>query len=213
MKEKREIIIIGTGGHAKLLVDIVEESGNYKIVGFTSKESEEGTFCGYPLLGDDSVLVDHLKKGVEYVALGVGAFKNNRLRKEIFERTKDLGFKVATLIHPSSTISRSAIIKEGAVIFSGVIINNHVEIGQNTIVATGSTIDHESVVASHVLVSAGVTIGAYTKIEEGVLCALGSKIVSGVQIGKDILIGAGAVVVRDISAKGTYVGIPAKIRA
>lgn len=212
MKNKKRIIILGTGGHAKLLVDIAEQSGEYEVIGFTDKTRREGEFAGYPVLGDDSILQKYLEEGLTTVAIGVGGFKDNLLRKEIYQRIKKQGFEVATIIHPSCIISPSVIIKEGAVLFAGVTINNDVEIGENTIIATSSTIDHDTIIGSHVLISAGVTIGAYTKIKEGVLCALGAKVISGVEIEKEILIGAGAVVVKDLMEKGLYIGCPAKIK-
>ncbi|UZH55528.1 NeuD/PglB/VioB family sugar acetyltransferase [Salinimicrobium tongyeongense] len=210
MNKKKEIIIVGTGGHAKVIVDMIHENQEYKIIGFTTINSDSQEFCGYPVLGDDSVLSEYYDKGLRYAAIGVGAFKDNTLRRTVFEKVTKMGFKVPPLIDASCIISKSAVVKEGAFLARGVILNNDVKIGKNTVVYTASSIDHETLIGDHVLISAGVTIGAYTNIEEGVLCALGSKVVSGVRIGKDILVGAGAVVVNNIEKKGTYLGCPAK---
>ncbi|CAM4362902.1 NeuD/PglB/VioB family sugar acetyltransferase [Gillisia limnaea] len=211
MKIKEDIIILGSGGHAKVIIEIIEAFGKYNIIGITDISLfKDQTYRGYPVLGDDSVLRDYIKKGVKNVGIGIGGFKNNNNRKKIFDKAKKLGFQVPILIHPNSIISKSATLGEGCVIFSGVNINTDVKIGVNNIIATGAIIDHETLIGDHVLISAGVTIGGNVIIEDEVLCALGSNIISGVSIKRKIVVGAGAVVVKDLVKKGTYIGTPAR---
>lgn len=208
--KKEDVIVIGAGGHAKIVIDILEETGCYNIVGLIAKDNEGKLFYGYPILGDDDALPTYFKKGITCVAIGVGGFKNNVLRKNIFERLNSLGFCVISAIHPKAVISKTAELGDGNVVFAGVVINPDVEIGDNCIIATGATIDHETVIESHVLISAGVTVGGCSVIEEGALCALGSKVISGVKVGKNALVAAGAVVVSDIAPDSTVFGIPAR---
>lgn len=207
---KPKLILVGDGGHAKIVLDILMEVNNYEIVGVTSCNENNKTFCGLPILGNDDVLREFFKSGVKHVAIGIGGFKNNFLRKSIFKKVNDIGFDIVTLIHPSAVISRSVKIGKGCVIFAGVVVNPDVKIGDNVIIATGSTIDHETTIEDHVLVSAGVTIGGNTKIGEGTLCALGSKIISGIKIGKNVLVASGAVVAKDLEDNIKVYGIPAK---
>lgn len=209
---KEEIIVLGTGGHARVVVDILEAMGEYEIRGLISENVlNTDRFCGYPILGDDSVLPALLESGVKYAAIGVGGFKDNRRRKEVYKMVKTLGFELAAVIHPSATISKTTHLGQGVVIFPNVCINTEVAIGNNVIIATGSTIDHETKIDDHVLVSAGVTVGANVYVQEGALLALGSKIVSNMKIGENVLIGAGAVVTKDCVEEGTYLGIPARL--
>jgi len=209
MKEK--IVLIGNGGHAKLVLDFLGEMGNYEIIGVViDKKDSNNNFCGYPILGDDEVLIDLINQGVNCAAIGIGGFKDNSLRKKIYTKVKTLGFKVISAIHPSAVISKSVLLGEGNVIFPGVIINTETRIGDNVIIATGSTVDHETVIEDHVLISAGVTIGACALIQEGALIALGAKVVSGIRVGKNALIAAGAVVVKDVDDHAKVFGIPAR---
>src|SRR5690606_32020947 len=129
------------------------------------------------------------------LAMGVGGFTDNTLRTAIFDSLKAKGFSFINVIHPFASISPTAVLGEGVVIFPGVVLNTEVRIGNNTIIATGSCIDHETVIGDNVLVSAGVIVGGYVKIEESVVIALGAKIVSGIVIGSNALVAAGAVVV------------------
>lgn len=206
---KNRVIIVGDGGHAKVVCDILEMQDCYEIIGVTSNNSTEKGFQSYPIIGDDIVLDDSLYKGVN-IALGIGGFRNNTLRKNLYIKLKKKGFKIVSAIHPSAVIAKTAQIGEGSVIFAGVVLNPDVKVGDNTIIATGSTIDHESIIGNHVLVSAGVTIGGYTNIGDETLCALGCKIVSGIHVGKKALIAAGAVVVKDVYEDQVVYGIPAR---
>ena len=210
MKKKEDVILIGDGGHAKIITDIIELNKVYNIIGFTSTNPKNKFFYNYPLLGDDNIMPSYFEKGVNKVAIGIGGYKDNNLRTKIYNFVKDIGFEVINVIHPKSIISETCEIGKGNVIFAGVIINPEVKIGNNIIIATGATIDHETIIKDNCLISAGVTIGANVIIEEKVLCALGSKIISGMFIHENSLIGAGAVVTNSIIENGVYVGIPAK---
>jgi len=207
----KKVIIVGSGGHAKVVIDILNEMDDIEIIGITSNSMEAGAdFLNYPILGDDRILVKYANKKNYYAAMGLGGYRDNILRKKIFNGLKEQGINFLNVVHPSTTISKSAIIGEGVVVFPGVVINAEVQIGNNSIIATGSTIDHETIIGNHVLVSAGVTVGAYTKIEDEVLLALGSKVISGINIGHGSLVAAGSVVIGNVEKNKKVYGIPAK---
>lgn len=209
--EKEKVVLLGSGGHAKIVLDILGEMGKYRILGITTNDkNHKGHFFGYPILGDDAILQNLMKEGVIKVAIGIGGFVDNKLRKRIYSKVKALGLKVVSAIHPSAVISKSVLLGEGNVIFPGVVINPDVRIGNNVIIATGSTIDHESIIEDHVLISAGVTVGGNSIIQEGALIALGSKVVSGIKVGKHACVAAGAVVVENIGDNAKVFGIPAR---
>ena len=147
---------------------------------------------------------------MNYAAIGIGGFTDNRLRKSIYINLKKIGFQVISVIHPTASISRTVLMGEGNIVFSGVVINPYARLGNNIIVATGSTIDHDSIIKDHSLISAGVTVGAEVIIEEEVLLALGSKVISQVSICSGSLIGAGAVVNKDVPDYALMVGVPSK---
>lgn len=210
---KEDLIIIGRGGHAKVVIDIIEECDMFNIIGITDAVSnDENEYMGYPILGNDDVLPVYLKKGIRNVALGVGGFRDNLLRTRIFNIIKGYGFNFPPIIHPSAIVAKSATIGEGTVVKRGAIVDTNVEVGLNNILEIGSIIGHESKVGDHNLISGGVTIGANTTIESGVVCALGATVISGITVGKNILIGAGATVVNSINEEGLYLGCPAKLK-
>jgi sugar O-acyltransferase (sialic acid O-acetyltransferase NeuD family) len=209
----RNVIVIGSGGHAKVIIDIINEMKIYNIIGITSNSLAFGeSFLGYKVLGDDDILESQFSPENIQVAMGLGGHTDNNIRKKVFEKVKTLGYTFINVIHPFSSISKTAKIGEGVAIFPNVALNSYSELGDNVIVITGSTVDHETIVGNHVLISAGVTVGAYSNIEDEVLLALGSKIVSGITIGKKSLIAAGAVVVKNTPENSKMFGVPAKER-
>lgn len=208
-----KIVLIGGGGHAKVAVDILNRMNKYEIVGVIVDKSDDKTeFLGYPVFQGDEKLKDFYIKGIYKAVIGVGGYRDNDLRKRIYELLKSLNFEPINVIDPSAIISKSVRYGEGNVIFPGVILNTDVVLGNNIIVATGATIDHETIIEDNVLISAGVTIGGYCKIKEGSLVALGAKIISGVEIGKNSLIAAGAVVIESVQDSKKVYGIPAKVK-
>lgn len=207
----KKIIVIGSGGHAKVIIDIINCMGNYEIIGITSNSLEKGvTFCGFPVIGDDNVLAN-FNPNEHQIAMGLGGYTDNYLREKVYKYVKNLGLTFINIVHPSASISKTANLGEAVVIFPGVVLNTEVKVGNNSIVATCSSIDHETIIGDNVLVSAGVTIGAYSIIHDNALIALGAKIISGVEIGKNALVAAGAVVIKNVEADQRVFGIPAKI--
>lgn len=213
----KKIIIVGSGGHAKVVIDILHEmaliSKDIKIIGVTSNSlSISDSFFGYPILGNDDVIKSYADDKNFFVVMGLGGYRDNKLREKVFQYVKSMDVTFMNVIHPLAIISKTVILGEGIVVFPGVILNTDVRIGDNSIIATGSTIDHETVIDSNVLISAGVTVGAYSKIGEFCLLALGSKVISGIVIERNVLVAAGAVVVSNVMENRKVFGIPAKER-
>ncbi|KEY18814.1 NeuD/PglB/VioB family sugar acetyltransferase [Kaistella antarctica] len=211
----KKVIIVGSGGHAKVVIDIIEQmilnGSQLEIFGVTSNVlTKTDTFLGYQVLGSDEIIKNYSHNNGFSAAMGLGGYKDNILRDKVFHYVKGFGINFINAIHPTAIISKNVRLGEGIVIFPGVVINTEAQIGDNSIIATSASIDHETIIESNVLVSAGVTIGAYSTIGSGSLLALGSKVISGLLIGKNVLIAAGAMVVSNIEDNKKVFGIPAK---
>lgn len=208
-----KILLIGAGGHAKCMIDILARQCEYQLVGIIGREDESiSELMGFQVFKGDAHLEFFWRQGIHKILIGVGGYRNNNTRKDIFFRLKSMHFEIVNLIDATATIAEDVIMGDGVVIFPGVIINPGVKIGNNVIVNNGSIICHDTVVQDHVNISPGVTIGASSSIGEGAFFALGSSAISGVQIGSEILVAAGAMVTCDISEPGVYFGIPAKLK-
>ena len=208
---KKKVVVLGSGGHAKVVIEIIQAMGTFDLIGVTTLDPLiTDSFFGVPVLGNDSILPKLRKEGVETVAIGIGGYTNNNIRKEVYLNAKNLGFNCVAVVHPTAIISPSAKIGEGSVIFPGAIIHTDSVIGNNVIVATGSTIDHDTKISDHVLVSAGVSVGANVQIGESSLLAIGSTVITGMKIGTHCLIAAGAVVVKNVLDGQKIYGVPGK---
>ncbi len=210
MKEK--IIIIGSGGHAQVIMDILNQRNDIEVCGVTSISMSRGAdFCGVPVLGNDSDLMSLAKEfGIDKLAMGIGGFKDNNHRTQLYDRLVKQGFSFTNIIHPQASISPTVTFGEGVTIYPGAIINTKVTIGNNVIIASGVVIDHEAIIGDNVLLSTGVKIGGYSTVHKNALIALGANVVAGVQIGADVVVAAGAVVTQNIPAGLIVYGIPAK---
>ena len=211
---KEKIVLLGTGGHASCILDILQEMDCYEIIGATTLNMKKGeSFYGIPVLGDDSVLPELQRSGIRSVAIGIGGFINNDHRKAVFEKTKNMGFTIVSAIDPRAIISRTARIGEGSAIFPGVVVHTGVALGVNCIIYPGSSVSHQTVVGDHVLISCGVTVGANAAVGDMSLLALGSSVVSGVVVGKNCVVAAGGVVIGNIPDGLKVFGVPAKPKA
>jgi sugar O-acyltransferase (sialic acid O-acetyltransferase NeuD family) len=195
------IIIIGAGGHSKVIIDIIRELGNYNIVGIYD-DNKIGYFSGIKIIGK----ISEINNTIDYFIIGIG---NDKIRKKIAEEYNQL--KWATLIHPKTIIAKTAIIKEGSVVCAGAIIQTEVEVGKHCIINTNCSIDHESTIGDYCSICPSSTICGQVKVGESSFIGANSTIIQIIEIGKECIIGAGSVVIRNIPNNSKAVGNPAKV--
>lgn len=203
----KPLIVIGNGGHAAVLIEILIAQGE-TILGFTTP-SEETNRWGLNYLGTDQVIDNYSPKEIELV-LGLGMLKPTSFREKIFKKLKEKGYRFKSVIHPSIIISPSAKLGEGVQLMAGVIIQTATVIADNTIINTGATIDHDGIVGAHVHIAPGSKISGDVQIGDSTHIGTGTTIIQGIQVGENCLIGAGSVVVRNINNNTKAYGVPAK---
>ena len=201
----KDVIIIGAGGHARVIADIIKKSGD-KIVGFLDDNADiqgKTIFDGKIVLGDTSE--ESVKKYSDcYFIIGIGS---NRVRKIISEKYSNI--KWYTAIHPSAIIANEVSIEKGSVIMAGAIVNTGTKIGKHCIINTRSSLDHDNIVEDYVHISPGVTLAGNVHIKEKTWICAGTTIINNITINKNNIIGAGSVVIKDITTENsTYVGVP-----
>ncbi len=203
----KPIIILGNGGHASVLTEILLLQ-HREILGFTAPEEQTNSY-GLEYLGTDEIIGTYNPGEVELV-LGLGAVRISIVRQSIFEELKNQGYIFATCIHPTAIISTTAILAEGVQMMSGAIVQPHALIGRNTIINTGVIIEHDCVIGSHVHVAPGVTLSGSVHIGDYSHIGTGSSVIQGIEIGSNSLVGAGAVVISNIGTNKKAFGVPAK---
>lgn len=211
MEEPRLIVIIGGGGHAKVVADIIYTTGKYKIVGFTDLHpgSPVGD-CNIPYLGDDTVLPDLVGRGVLQAAMGVGGFDNRR-RQSLYEKIVDRGFQLPSLVHSSASVSPYAVIGEGTVIMPGAVVQAGAHLAANVIVNTGAVVEHDCSIGHSALVASGAILCGGVRVGDRAFVGAGACIIQYKNIGADCTIGAGSVVIDDLGQGQTAVGNPARV--
>lgn len=198
----KELIILGTGGHSKVVYDAVIASGDYKPIGFIDLKSEwELGDLPLPYLGDYSKIADYPN------AYFVIAISSNRIRQEIADKY-DLHY--ATIIHPSAIFGSNVTLGVGSFVSAGVIINANSIIGKHTIINTGAIIEHDNIIGRYSTIGPRATTGGTVIIGQHCLLGIHAAILPNLTISEHNIIGAGALVTKDIHNQGVYVGIPAK---
>lgn len=202
----KKVVIIGAGGHAKVIADIIEKSEDI-VYGFLDDNIEQGKTIikDYKVLGKISEC-EYLQSDDSdlYFIIAIG---NNYKRKCIYEHYT---LNYYTAIHPNAIIGMEVKIGEGTTLMANACINANVQIGKNCIINTGAVIEHDDIIEDYVHVSPNATICGTVKVGAFTHIGAGTVIKNNLEIIEDCIIGAGAVVVKDIKEKGTYVGVPAK---
>jgi len=211
MSTSLPIIVIGSGGHAKVVIDALLNEGR-NVIGITDSDpARNGSeVLGIPIIGDDAVLETYKSSGIE-LALGIGTVQAKSPRQKIFAGFKIRDFNFATVIHPSAIIGHEVKIGEGAQILSGAIIHPGTNIGAGAIVNFGALIDHDCVIGEFAHIAPGVTLSGNTKIGDGAHIGTGASVIQGISIGTHSLVAAGATVVRDVNDNKRVAGVPAKL--
>lgn len=199
----RKLIIIGAGCHGRMVADIAEITGGYDGIYFLD-DGLSGELDGHEIIGKTHDFEKYLSGSDIFVAFG-----NNRLRRDISERIIAGGGNIPTFIHPCATVAKSAKIGRGVVIIAGAIINIAANIGDGAIINTAATIDHDCTVGKYVHVSVGAHICGTVSIGECTDICAGVTVIQDLNICPNVTVGAGAVVIRDITEDGTYIGVPA----
>lgn len=152
------VIIIGAGGHAKVLLSILD-SMNLNIIGITDTDKKliGEKMHGLSIIGDDQVVFNYNPEAIMLVN-GVGSTKTTEKRKSIYNLFKSKSYNFLTLIHPSTTVSYDVTIGEGVQAITGAIIHPYCRIGENTVIGGGSFIGHDCKIGKHVFIAPGVTI-------------------------------------------------------
>jgi sugar O-acyltransferase (sialic acid O-acetyltransferase NeuD family) len=201
------IIVFGAGGHAKVLLEairLVSPGAELAIVD-DSGSASSAALLGLPLSGDREWLAGNWPEAA--VALGIG---NNEARAAIADWLRAQGRSLATVIHPSATVSPSASIGSGAFLAAGAVVNAEAGIGEGVILNTLASVDHDCDIASFAHIAPGSRLCGAVRIGARSLIGAASVVIPGVTVGADAIVGAGSAVLKDVPAGFRVAGSPAR---
>ena len=204
-----KIIVIGGGGHAKVLVSVLK-SVPWDVVGYTDPQ-DRGVILGVPYAGDDTILPELLRAlDGRCAVIGLGKIDASPTRIFLQERVTALGFGFPVIASARAVVNDEVELGAGTAVFDGAIVNSGTVTGSGCILNTNSTVEHDCRIGDNVHVASGATVSGGDTVGTNCMIGAGATVVQGVSICHDCLIGAGAAVVGDIERPGTYLGVPAR---
>ena len=190
---KKQIVLIGGGGHCKVIIDAIKLKNKFSIYGITDfKLAKKTKILGVPVLGKDDMLLEIFKKGIKYAFISVGSVGDCSIRKRIDKELVKIGFKLPVIIHPRAIAAKDAEIGEGTFVAAGAVINPGTRIGRNAIINTSASIDHDCEIGDFAHIAPGVTLSGGVKIGSETHIGVGANIIQYVKIGSGCMIKAGA---------------------
>ena len=205
------VILLGAGGHARVLIDILRLRA-IPLLGVAVPEPSEIDRSTHELcvIGDDEAVCSY-SPGAVLLVNGLGAIKITEKRQRIFEYFKCRDYYFTQVIHPSAVISHDVHLAEGVQIMAGAVIQTGSRVGKNTIVNTRASVDHDCLIGDHVHLAPGVTLSGGVVVGAKTHIGTGAVVIQGIRIGKKATVAAGAVVVSDIADHAMVGGIPARM--
>lgn len=203
-----EIIVIGAGGHAKVCIELLRAMG--RIVAFCIGDSDSPKQClDVPVLQGDENIGQLRAQGYckAFVAIG-----SNSVRQRLGAICLSQGYELVSAISPMASVSPSVTLGKGVAVMAGAVINAQAMIEDFAIINTGATVDHDCRIgqSAHIAPQCGLAGGV--SVGRTSFLGVGSKVIPNIRIGDNVTVGAGGVVIRDVDANTTVVGMPARSR-
>lgn len=198
----RSLLIVGAGGHARVLIDLLHASGQYDVVGLVDSHLPAGSLVnGFPVLGPDST--EHLQslaaQGIELATNAVGGIHDRALRSSVCARIRSAGLMMPVLVHPSATVDRSAHLGAGTHVLAGAYVGAGAQVGDDCIVNTHAVVSHDCVLGDHVTVSPGALLAGGVHVGANTLIGMGATVYLGLRIGAGVIVANGTAVFADVA--------------
>lgn len=201
------VVLIGTGGHAHVCVELLAENPSIDVAGCTGPTAPADGEMPVPYLGPDESLADLHRSGIDHAFVAVG---DNARRAALFREIEAIGLSVVSAISRAAVISPSARLGTGVAVMAGVVVNAGARIGDGAILNTGSSVDHDTVIGPFAHIAPRVAVAGWSSVGAGSFLGVGCAVIDKVSIGEWTVVGAGAAVVGDLPDRVTAVGVPAR---
>lgn len=195
----KDIILFGIGGHAHSVVDSIEQTGVYHIIGFLDTGEMRGkSYRGYAVLGTDDAMKRYFDIGVKNAFVTVGYMGHENVRERLYRQLKDVGYELPNIIDNTAVLSENIRLGEGIFIGKKAVVNAETEIGNMCILNTGTIIEHDCKIGDFTHVAVGAVLCGGASIGEGTLIGANVTIIQEMKIGSHCIIGAGTVICKDV---------------
>jgi sugar O-acyltransferase (sialic acid O-acetyltransferase NeuD family) len=205
----QEIVVIGGGGHAKVVIAILRKIASYQIVGYTDRE-DRGLILGATYIGTDADFSAHAGTKQRNAVIAVGQVGLGDVRCGVWERVKSGFVSFPMVISPNAIVNEGVAGGECSIVMDGAVVNSGAKIGHGAIINTNSTVEHDVELSDWVHVAPGATLSGAVKVGRFSMIGAGATVIEGRTIVERCVVGAGATVVDDLREPGIYVGCPAR---
>ncbi|MCG3181885.1 MAG: putative acetyltransferase EpsM [Phycisphaerae bacterium] len=205
-----DVVIIGAGGHGRVVLDILLTSKHYHVKGFLDgNKALHGQYVdGYPVLGDVTLLNELRSRGISGAIVAIG---DNPTRKFYASVVGNHGIELVNAIHPTAALSHTVEIGSNVVIAAGAMVCPHVKVSDSAILNTGCIVEHECTVGQAAHICPGTKLAGHVTVGPAAFVGIGAVVIQGLTIGQGAVVGAGSVVLRDVPPFTTCVGQPARV--
>lgn len=194
-----DIILLGFGGHAKSVIDCIERQRKYRIIGFLDKE-ERGkiSYRGYEVVGGDDDLPRFYDQGIRNAFVTVGYLGQSTVRNQLYDRLKQIGFRMPNIIDPFAAIADDVVLGEGNFIGKFAMLNSDAQIGNMCIINSGALIEHECRVGDFSHISVGTILCGGVTVGKESFVGAGSTLIQGITVGDGCVIAAGTTLRKNV---------------
>lgn len=214
---KKEIILWGGTGQAKVVRPIIEYYGSKIIAIIDDTPGLKSPFEDIPIYGGKTGFFNFIKtkknEDIGFVVT-IGNAKNIRnavARKEISKFLINERLTPENIIHHTAYIDKNVNIGKGVQIMANAKIITETKISDYCIINTGASIDHECILDDCVEVDPQATLCGCIHVGENSWIAANATVLPKIKIGKNSVVGAGAVVTKDVPDNTIVVGNPARV--
>lgn len=206
----RRLLVVGAGGHGKVVADAALATRQWSEVAFIDDNVPAGiSGLNVPVLGP-AALLPSLRDRFCAAVVAIGSAQT-RLR--LLGLCRSTGFELPVIVHPSASVSSFATLEDGTVVCAQGVVNPGAELGLGCIVNTAASVDHDCLLGEGVHVCPGARLAGNVRIGAGTCIGLGACVRQGIEIGSDVVVAAGAVVVSNVISGMTVMGVPARSRS
>lgn len=194
---RRPVIVIGGGGHGRVVIEALLRSG-VEVLGAVDPDRRVATLLpkGVAWLGDDQALAAQPPQSCALV-IGIGGVGSAR-RRLVFEKLSAAGYAFLTVRHPSAVVAENVVLGEGCQVMAGAILQPGAQVGTDAIINTRAAVDHDCRIGDHVHVAPGAVVCGDVEIGNNTHLGAGAVVIQGVRIGSGCVVGAGSIVLRDV---------------
>lgn len=204
-----DIVLIGCGGHGKVVLDAVRQEGRHRVVGFLDADPATygSTVHDVPVLGGPNLLDKMVARKVRGAIVAIG---DNRTRSGYASEAEAAGLELMSVVHPRAVVAASAALGRNVVVAAGAIVSVDAAVGDGSIINTGAIVDHECTVGRYAHVAPGARLAGRVTVGDFAFIGLGAMVIQCLAVGERATVGAGAMVRTDVPAGTTVVGVPAR---